>query len=165
MVRVRPGSIDDLDAVLDMGRAMHQESPRYARASFSEEKVRNLAVAILSGAMPGCAAFIAEDDGDVIGMFVGMVTEQWFSTDKSATDLVFYVKPEFRGRSLAPWRLVHLFEKWAVAQGVRSISCGSSTGVNAARTADLYRRLGYQEYAIGLVKHVEPGAHGDGGQP
>ncbi len=146
-MQIRPAQPHDLVQLLEMGRLMHAESPRFRPVPFSTEKAQQLIEQLISRG----GAFVAEVDGALVGMFGGVVFEHFFSTTKMAADVVLYVTPEYRGGSLAA-RLVHAFERWAIEAGADELVLGVSTGIEAERTAGLYERLGYERSGISLLK-------------
>lgn len=136
-----------------MGRALHDESPRYRDMSFNEQKLEALAVRLQGTLLASDAAILVADlDGELIGMFIGVISERWFSDDKFVTDLTLYVKPEHRGGS-SFLRLIKAFEAWAASQGVHDIAIGVSTEIHAARTVRAYEVLGYRLAGYTMVKH------------
>lgn len=151
MAKVRAATPEDVDALVSMGRALHDESPRYRDMPFSEEKLRALAVKI--GEPVGDVIFmVAEVGGIVAGMMVGLIAERWFCDARFATDLTLYVKPEFRGTS-AFARLVGVFEQWAKAQGVQDFTLGVSTEIHPEKTVGAFERMGYTLAGYTMVKH------------
>lgn len=149
MIKVREMQAADVDALVDMAQAMHAESPRYRDATFCEAKTRHLMEYLATG--PEGGGFVALADGAITGMIGGMATEYLFSTDKFVCDAGLYVVPERRGSSAAV-RLIKAFESWAWAQGVREITLGISTGVQAGRTVCVYQKMGFRMASYGLVK-------------
>lgn len=133
-----------------MGVAMHAESPRFREMPYSEEKVYNTAIALLTQEGVG-GILVAETNGIIVGMFAFLVGEQFFGPSRYAADLVVYVKPEHRGSSAFP-RLVHAFEKWADELGVDEKIMGVSTMVNTRQTTAAYERLGYEAFGDLLRK-------------
>lgn len=148
-VNVRTAILDDLPDILDMGAALHAESPRYAALSYNAAKVEARARDVI----PGGGALVAEMNGKIIGMIAGFVCEHWFSDDKIASDYTFYVKPEHRG-GRAALLLVRGFEGWAYLNGAKDIVPGTSTLINAEGTARFYEKLGYERSGYGFFKRV-----------
>lgn len=150
-VSVRAATLDDMAAILEMGRALHDESPRYAHLSFNEEKVFNLAHQVLTG--PRGGAFVAEKDGRIVGMVAGYVIEHWFSDDVIASDYTFYVWPAHRGgrAALLLWRE---FEAWAKAHGAVDCVPGITTGINMESTARFFEHLGYARAGYTFFKRL-----------
>lgn len=153
MATVRRATDADLEAMVAMGQALHDESPRYQGMAFSPEKLRRL-WQMLQGTLltgePGCV-FIAEQDGQVIGLTVGLIAERWFCDERYLTDLTMYVKPEHRGGS-AFARMVRALEAWAVEQGIDWMALGVSTEIHAERTVRAYERMGYRLAGYTMVK-------------
>lgn len=155
-MQVRFATHADIPTMIEMARALHAESPRYSRLSFAPEKLERLALHLmgtLSTGMQG-ALLVAEHEGEVAGMFVGFVAEQFFGYDKVASDYTFYVKPEYRGSSAAV-RLLSAFERWAVEQGAVDILPGVSTCINTDQTRRFYEKRGYEVYGVAMLKKAD----------
>jgi GNAT superfamily N-acetyltransferase len=148
---IRRATAADFPALVEMGRDMHAESPRYRGMSYDAAKVAELAKR-LADMKDIAILLVAERAGEVIGMFVALIAERWFSQDRYITDLTVYVKPEYRGGS-AFYRLVKAFEDWAEKQGVQDIAIGVSTEIHAERTVRAYQQLGYRLAGYTMVKH------------
>lgn len=149
---IRKATGSDIGDLIELGAAMHAESPRYRDLEFVPEKLAALADHVL----PLGLAIVADDGGVLVGMLIGLVTEHWFSTTKMATDLATYISPRHRGGTLL-WRLVKAFEVEALRHGASEVSLGISSEVATEQTAALYARLGYERSSIGMVKYVRPG--------
>lgn len=147
----------DIPAVVAMGRAMHAESPRYARLSFSAEKVEALLRRMIGGTLvtePPGGAFVAERKGVLVGMIGGYLTEPFFSEDKIASDYALYITPAERRKGGIAAGLIRAFERWAIDSGAVDIMPGVSTMIDAEATTKLYRKLGYEPYGNLLIKRV-----------
>lgn len=152
-LKIRPVEPRDLELVLPLAKAMRDESPRYQRRRWSEDKVRMLVEYFASG--PHGGAFVADEDGQIVGMVAGGAAEDFFGPDMFGADLVLYVTPEKRGSSAA-MRLVRAFETWCFANpAVTEITLGVSTGVHAEATVRMYEKLGYRLIGYTLVKQRE----------
>lgn len=151
-MQIRRATDADLEALIAMGQALHDESPRYQGMGFSPAKLRrlyeNLKGTIL--AEGGCV-FVAVQGGEVIGMTVGVAADRWFSDERYVTDLTLYVKPEHRNGT-AFRRLVRALEGWAAEQGIQDMALGVSTEIHAERTARAYERMGYRLAGYTMVK-------------
>lgn len=145
MSEVRRATPADTPALIELGRAMHAESPRYREMPFSEARLQALSARLHHGTLlvEDAAIFVAEAGGAPVGMAIVFLDELLLSDAKFVTDLVVYLKPEHRGGRLF-LKLVRAFEEWARQQGVREIVLGVSTGVHAEQTVNAYRRLGYE---------------------
>ncbi len=156
MADIRKLEERDIEEVLVMARAMHAEAPEYRDMDFSDEKVRRMLRAMCGTLLvpSSLCALVAEADGKLIGMMGGFAVEHFFGHDKTASDYVLYVAPEHR-RGTTAVRLIRQFEKWAVAQGVRTIIPGVTTGTNNEVASGLYAKLGYERNGYTLIKRVK----------
>jgi GNAT superfamily N-acetyltransferase len=94
------------------------------------------------------------DNGEEItGIMVGVVAPYLCGPEFYACDLILYVKPESRGTPAA-LSLVKEFEIWAKEMGAVEVMLGTSTGIDAEKTACLYERLGYSLVSKGFSKGV-----------
>ena len=134
----------DAEALLEMGRSMHAESPSYRVEPFDDDMVREQVAAFLAPQADGRALLlIAARDGRAVGMAAVFVAQHWFGPGRYVTDRVVYVRPENRGGSTFP-RLVRAIEAWARGIGVPRVAIGVSTGVHTEQTVRAYQQLGYQ---------------------
>ena len=148
-MNIRPIERNDIDRCIQIGRDMHEES-RYSSLEYKPTKILQLIEATFSMPESYCL-FVAEQEGEIIGLLVGFCVEYWFGTDKQTSDLAIYVAPEKRGTTTAP-RLIRAYEKWASNLGVNEITVSTSTGVETERTIGLFQRLGYQPTAYAYSK-------------
>lgn len=146
MVILRTATIADIPQLVELGRMMHFES-RYAVFDFDPATVAvTLREAIAQG-----LTFLAEQDGDLVGGFVGAITTHFFGRDLIAYDVATYVAPAHRGRLGV--RLIREYVRRAKAAGVVDIHLGTSSGIRPERMERLCTRLGFTRigglYAIG----------------
>lgn len=128
--------------MVHMAKAMHAESPRFRHLDFSMVKTANCIIGLLVSDDGGVV--VVEDEGHIVAMLGGFVTEHFFGTDKVACDLGVYVSPEHRG-SLYAFRMVRAFEKWAKERGAVDMVLGISTENDADMIRKLYGRMGYAD--------------------
>jgi hypothetical protein len=76
-------------------------------------------------------------------VLAGYITEYAFCSELVATDQIVYVIRRKRG-TRAVLHLLKEFREWARQRGARELVLGITTGVDAERTGDLYRRLGFE---------------------
>lgn len=141
---IRQATIDDLGAIIALGKQMHAESGRFGVLAFDEQKVRDR----FANLVANDNAFVLvceQEDGEIVGGFAGYVAEHWYSTDKAAQDLALFVRPDRRG-GIAAARMVKAFIAWAKERGALQIVLGISTGVRVEETAALYRSIGLKQF-------------------
>ena len=86
------------------------------------------------------AVFVAEKAGQVVGFFIALQDQFWFSKTHYATDLAFCVSPEHREQAV--W-LLRRFIRWCQEHGIAHIQLGLSTGLDEdGRTGRLYEAHG-----------------------
>jgi len=149
VAKVRPASTADIPRLIELGEDMQRESPRFSQLGYDHDKVARLVQSLIDS--PEGLVLVLDTPDGLVGMLVGFVAEQFFSHSLSAQELVVYVCPEHRGGT-AGVRMVKAFEVWAFDKGAQEVSLGVSTEVDAARTAGLYERLGYQPSGCVLRK-------------
>lgn len=152
MANVRRATLSDLATLVEMGRAMQQESPRYARFDFDDGKVQQLIATLIDLDGPGCA-LVATVDETIVGMLGGILVEHFFGRDTYAADLVVYVYPAHRGGTTVV-RLVKAFEDWARSKGALECCVGVSTEIASTRVSALYRALGYRMAGYSHLKDI-----------
>lgn len=137
---VRHPRIEDWPQVVRLAADMHMET-EFRRYRFSIEKVEQL-YAVLLKDQENFFAVVAEHEGELCGFMAGFLCEHFFSADKYASEMLFYVSPKWRGSSAA-LRMVRAFEAWAMERPVLDIMTGISSGVGVDRTSNFYEKLGY----------------------
>lgn len=158
-VSVRPATEHDIPVLVEMSRALHAESPRFSKLTFSPEKVAWLIRSMVVGTLvtaPVGGALVAEKGGTIVGMIGGFIYSPCFSTDKVASDYTFYVRPEHRRKGRAAILLIRALEAWAVEQGAVEIVPGTATLIDAAGTVSFFAKLGYENVGCLLSKRLMP---------
>ena len=149
--RTKAAEPSDIDAIIEMGRAMHTESV-YSVLRFSEEKVRHL---VLTAIEYDWFLQIAERNGKPVGMMAAYCAPHWCSDDLMVSDLLLYVLPEHRG-GFAAVLLVEDFKAWVVATGAKLVTVGT-TAIPDHREAvvDFYQARGFSLLgAVMRLNHV-----------
>lgn len=138
-VSVREATFDDLVALIDMGEAMARTS-NFRHLRFDGRQFGEFLVSLIVG--PQSVVLVSEQDGEVTGAVLGMVTRSMIGPDHMASDLSFFVRPEHRA-SRAGVALLRRFIKWAVDAGAKRISMGNSAGMDDERYVKLLSRYGF----------------------
>lgn len=150
MTQVRRGTIEDIDALVDMGERF------FAFSAFSEftpldpDSVRNSLLSLLDGGV----VFVAEHEQQIVGGIVGMMTSVWFNQNvRTATELAWWVDEEHRTTS-AGIKLYRAFESWAAEQGAQAIVMSDLVIRGAAPAENLFMKLGFTTVERSHVKKV-----------
>lgn len=151
---IRHAVLEDLDRLVELGEAMHGESPRFSPFAFDYEKARRFLESLITSSFG--RIIVAEKESIVIALLAGFIVELFFSQDITACDALVYVAPKHRGGS-AFVRMVRMFEEEAekaTGNGRGEIIFGVNTEVHAEKTAGMYERLGYKKAGITMQKKV-----------
>jgi GNAT superfamily N-acetyltransferase len=144
---IRDATLQDLSALLDIGEAMADESPRFSRMRFSRDRLAETLKKLITEDW-GFARVIDGPAG-ITGVMLAVIAPHWFSSDLQASDLALYVAPEARG-TMAAARLIRDYTRWAWKHGAVLVQAGVTTGVHTEDTARLYERLGYRRCGVFL---------------
>ncbi|MGE0367055.1 MAG: N-acetyltransferase family protein [Phycisphaerales bacterium] len=144
--------IDNADALCALAESGIAHT-RFAVYGASKAKLLRLLDTAL--ARPDVAVLLlAEIDGACCGMLYGAVTEHPICPITYAASIAFYVQPEARG--LTGKKLIEAFEQVAREHGAAEVVLGTSSGVDADRTVQLYKTLGYTVLGALALKTLEP---------
>jgi len=142
-------SVEYRDQALALAREMHAESASHRFMRLNEQK---LVEQFRRASISEDAYFsLAVRDGAVLGGLLGVIYDQYFSDERAATELAWFMSKSARGSSAAV-RLLHHFEEWASARGARAVLLGQSTGVDIDRTTRLYGKLGYMTVGVNTMR-------------
>lgn len=142
---IRPATLDDIPRLVELGQAMHAESPTFCRLRFDADK----AAATIASTINSAAgfAFVAEHSGQVVGGMLALIAPHYFSPDLVACDLALFMAPEHRG-GMAAVRLVNAYVRWAECHGAALVHLGVMTGVQVDKTEALLQRLGARRAGV-----------------
>jgi GNAT superfamily N-acetyltransferase len=139
MVNIRPATLDDLEALIELGSVMHAEGA-YAFLPYHRDKAADVILEHLETPESQCV-FVAVADEAPVGMLAGSISEYYFCDERIASDTFLFVTPEHRSWSAAVG-LIRAFRDWATALGARELCLSISSNVRVERIAKLYERLG-----------------------
>jgi GNAT superfamily N-acetyltransferase len=137
---IRNIEAEDIPELVQLGFNMAKESD-YVNDGYDFDKVEDLFDQVIQEDR-FCGAVSVSDVGEIRGMFVGMLTEQFFSNNTLTTDLFLYVKPEYRGKRDG-YQLIINYLEWAKEIGADTIMMGITTGIHEEKTGELYKKLGF----------------------
>lgn len=129
----------DFDRLIELGAAMHAESPSYRHMPFDGVVLRNT----LGFVRENGFICVNDVDGRINGVMVAVISPSWFGSGKTASDLALFIEPAARGGSLA-YRLIERFIHWSDANNVNAQYLGITTNVHPERTGALFERLGFE---------------------
>lgn len=150
---IRPATPSDLPAIKALLLCALDESAQ-ALPAYDEARVERVLEILMNSGHGYCKVLVADEGaeaGQIVGLLMGVLVELWYSRARQATDLLFYLKPGYRGRG--GLRLLRDFLRWARGFcDCEQIFLGVSIGGQAAeRTEALYTRLGFQRVGAGFL--------------
>lgn len=147
---IRTATTDDVPRLVELGAALHAESPRWSRIPFSRARAAETLTALILSA--DGVVYVAERDGQIIGGIAACIQQHWACEARVAHELSFFIEPARRG-GFDACRLICAMRAWAEMRGAVWLVAGTSTGVDPELTARLYERLGFERTSIGLEAH------------
>ena len=98
------------------------------------------------------ALVLVEEDGDkIVAVFIAMLEQPWFADDKIAKMVLMYVDTDYRSHMYGIAMLKH-YIAWAESNHAYLISASVSSGVRVEAVSKLYRRLGFEDVGVTMVK-------------
>lgn len=142
MTKIRFATVDDIPAMVDLGKAIHAET-RLARFPFNPKRLTTQFESILSPPRSDFCVLVAEKETrGLVGGFWGQISQYYFSDALVATDYMFFVVPDLRGTPVAV-RLIHAFRQWATNRGADEVCINMTTGIDIERFDRFLRHMGF----------------------
>jgi GNAT superfamily N-acetyltransferase len=149
---VRLATEKDVGQMVEMFRTMLAESTLRG-VPLHEAKFRAFLKHMMTP--PDQVCFVYESrSGRLDGMMIGHVAEHFFSLEKTAADVLLFVRPERRG-AIAAARLWTAFRDWAQRAGATMLSFGTLAGIDPERSRRFYTGLGMTEVGSIYLLHLE----------
>ena len=133
---IRRATPDDLDVIVAMALRFQATTSYAQHLRATEATFRALATQLL--ASPEAAIWVADRDGQVVGMIAAALYTQPMSGERIGSEVCWWMDPEARGGRTAI-RLVRAAEQWAQAQGATVFQMMAPTKAVGA----LYEALQY----------------------
>lgn len=137
--RLNPWEIPD---ILPLAREFHAE------AGVGGEFCENAFLGTLAN---NRHAAIGLFNNELVGVLLGIISPHWMTKEVFATELMWYVVPQWRGVFLAT-EMVTLFVDWAKAEKATCV-CVSHLANNPSPSR-LYKRLGFAEADTQFLKFI-----------
>jgi GNAT superfamily N-acetyltransferase len=140
---IRLAKPEDIHDLINLGVAALKESNHPAKLDRKKTKQMLFNTMLLQRKCKTVRIWVSEFEGKIVGLLIGQIDSLFFAKEKFATDLVFYVYPEYRGHGIL---LIKRFIKWANNDPkVVDITLQQSSGIDINRTAKLYTKLGFKQ--------------------
>ena len=144
---IRTATVNDIPALVDMGRRFLQESSYGAIMPFEPD---SLASTFKNLILHDDGLLLVSGDENVTGMIGMHVFKHPLSGKKMAAENFWWMNPESRGGRDA-LRLLRDAESWVMSQGVEWMHMIAPS----AKVAEFYERLGYSPLEIHFFKQAE----------
>jgi GNAT superfamily N-acetyltransferase len=132
----------DVEAIMALGRLFHAEGPYFRGQPYDEDRLRAFGRRALATGNPG--GIMAERDGQLVGIAVVAVGEQFYSGTMVATVQLLYVRPEARGGASAV-KLLRAIRRWSAAAGADDLHLHVTSAIAPAKTDRFLRRMGFRQ--------------------
>lgn len=144
-------TLADLQSYSQLTRSFYEESPFYPSVSYNPTLVEDLLHVAVESNYEKVLVLLLVDNSTPVGLLIGYATTTPFSHDLIASELAWYVSPNYRGQRKA-LDLVYAYEEWAKRIGCKHISMSLLTTLTDA--TKLYERLGYKKTEISFMKEL-----------
>jgi GNAT superfamily N-acetyltransferase len=141
MSKIRFATQQDIPSLIGIGHIAHAESTQ-SRFVFNPQRLTAQLEACLNPPNPKYCLLVAEREGQLIGAIWGYIDQHYFSDAKVATELMFFVHPDFRGSPVA-FRLLLAYRKWAENRGAQEIMICMTTGNDIEKFDRFLKRCGF----------------------
>lgn len=148
---IRQARPEDIDMLVRASAGVLDDLPNYTGVEYDPEHTRRMLEVYMT--LPDMGIFFKEAGGEIIGLFMGMVHPQWFTPSLEMSELMYWVRADFRNTPLAR-DLLKVAEEWAVSRGARKLFVAAGSGYETERVENFYRRLGYTTRTVICCKGV-----------
>ena len=135
----------------EMGRLAHAESVFKDFVGYDQKKL--LGVARKYAEEGDHFLAIAMDGDRSVGVLAGHISDYYFSSDRLARDVLWYVREEYRNTG-AGLVLLDMFERWSKARGAAVVYLSQDSGINIDKFTRMMEKRGYAfvgaNYSLGV---------------
>jgi GNAT superfamily N-acetyltransferase len=150
MATIRNATEADVDTIVKMARHFIAFAPHAAVAEYTDEDLAHAARSCMQHGL----LIVAEQDGEIIGMLLGIVSGLWFAPRTLwASELAWWVEPAARGGT-AGIRLVTAFQDWAREKGAKVVAMSSLHLDHDSRVGNVLERMGFSPSEHTYIKRI-----------
>ena len=150
-MNIARATAEHIDMLTNVTESILKDLPNYAGVKLDLEHTRRMLEVYIS--LPDLSIFFSEVDGEIVGLFMGMVHPQWFTPTLEMSELMFWVRSDYRTTPLAK-QLIRTMEEWAIPRGAKRLFMAAGSGYETERVEKFYRRLGYGTRTVISCKEV-----------
>ena len=164
MIKVRLMEDDDISSVAGMGQDYHAES-FHSHTDYNKDTVEALLksdimrkdgvsiVALDDGGNIEVPMRVDKDDGDVIGITVGLAHPSWYGSGIDSGNLCHYVRKEHRG-SHAAILMLSMYEQEMAKKGVVDLKLDINSGIKMDRGCKFMKGMGFEPAGYKFIKTI-----------
>ncbi len=144
---------DHLPDILEMAQEFYNNSPYQGIEEYDESRVAEIAMASFENQKDRIVILLVTPEGKPVGMVAGLATTAVFNHNRVATELIWWVYPEYRGKSSL--ELFKAYEYWAknVAK-CSSVVTALLEDELVDRLSSFYQRQGYTPAERAFIKRI-----------
>jgi N-acetylglutamate synthase-like GNAT family acetyltransferase len=151
MLDIRLATLEDMDDILAMGVEMYEESPYAAIRPVDLDSFRRYAEDLIANHY----FLVALKNGEAVGMAASYIATLPIHCDiMVAAEVVFYVRPAFRGSSAAVRLAMELEDVVRKAEDV-DVYTFSAMASSPPVVDKLFRRMGYKPIETAYIKEAQ----------
>lgn len=143
MYTLEQARILDIPELLEIAVQFWKETETYSQRPLNLDKVKTQLQALICFPCQGTVLIVKDQEGKILGGFVGGIQEEWMTDSLMAFDYCMFVRPECRGSKVA-YLLIKAFITWAKEQGCMFIQCGTATKIHTEKTINFYKKIGFE---------------------
>lgn len=148
---IRLAKIDDIPALVQVGRRMHLLT-RFKAFEYNGQKVARAFAELIEKGQHKYVFLVAEDSaGSLCGALIGVLEQHIFSDQMTASVMHYDVLPEARMGGYGV-RLLKAFELWCANRKVVEISLGVNSGEAFENVGRFVARMGYGKVGENFVR-------------
>lgn len=139
-MKTRRANLLDIITIAPLAVDYSKEAQKHDEFPFDlEYSMNQIATSMLNG---GAVFLVFDSSNEVVGLLWGFCSYMPWCKRKIASDVILYVKPEYRG-TRAAYDLCRAYEQWAIDEGAVAIQLSIASGIHEEVTGRFYTRLGY----------------------
>lgn len=145
-------TLEDAYKIVEFGQKAHAET-RYKTQEFNPKSALQFLGLFKQFPNKYYIQYHKNNNDEVIAVFFGQVSIEYFSGKVIATDLGMFVHPNYRGSPMFVKMLLS-FERWAKERGANKVILYHSTGIEPEKTKRLFSKLEYVEFGSIFDKEI-----------
>jgi len=149
---LRLATKDDIEEILPLVLAGTSEDTPYKAIVMDKEYLKAFIEKLVADVRNSVVILLCHED-KIVGFLAGLVSDVHpvFHTSKIATEIFWYVVPEFRGKYSQ--KLIEAYEEWG-----RVVGCSYAQIVhftNTPKLGEVYKSRGYEPLEISYLKELK----------